>query len=202
MTTLPDDPDLARWTVESRDILQDCRVFRVLRQHARREPPPAPEEIESGRRARSDFYVLDAPNWVNVVALTDDDDLVLIEQWRQGIEGYTLEIPGGMADGDESPREAGERELLEETGYRAREWRELGSIEPNPAIQNNRCYTYLALGAESSEKPQFDSTEECRVVLRPYADAPELVASGAITHALVVVGLHFEALRRAGQLSV
>ncbi|MCU0728219.1 MAG: NUDIX hydrolase [Planctomycetes bacterium] len=144
----------------------------------------------------SDFYVLGAGDWVNVVALTPEDDLVLVTQWRHAAGRVTLEIPGGMVDTGETPREAAERELLEETGFAAPEWRPLGVIDPNPAILANRCHTFLALGARQVTTPHFDSNEECGLVLRPWAETPALVTSGVITHALVVVALHFEHLRR------
>lgn len=178
----------APWSVLETTEIADCRIFKLLSRRMRREDPPA----------ESDFFLLDTPDWVNIVALTDDDELVLVEQFRHGVERLTLEIAGGMVDPGETPREAAERELREETGYVAREWKQIGVIDPNPAIQNNRTYTFLALGAEPREEPSFDATEQCRTVLAPWSDTPRLVAEGRITHALVVVGLHFETLRRAG----
>ncbi len=176
----------APWSVEDSEELFDCRIFSLLRRRMRREHPAA----------EADFYQLRSPDWVNIIALTDDDELVLVEQFRHGVERLTLEIAGGMVDPGETPRQAAERELREETGYVAREWRRIGRIDPNPAIQDNCCHTFLALGAEPREEPSFDSTEQCRVVLAPWRDTPRLVAEGEITHALVVVALHFETLRR------
>jgi len=176
----------APWSVMDSEELFDCRIFSLLRRRMRREQPAA----------EADFYQLRSPDWVNIVALTDDDELVLVEQFRHGVERLTLEIAGGMVDPGETPRQAAERELREETGYVAREWRQIGRIDPNPAIQDNCCHTFLALGAEPREEPSFDSTEQCRVVLAPWRDTPRLVAEGEITHALVVVALHFETLRR------
>jgi 8-oxo-dGTP pyrophosphatase MutT (NUDIX family) len=183
-----DETPIERWETEERELLQDCRVFRVERRRMSRSA------------GADDFYVIDSPDWINVVALTDEDELVLIEQWRHGVEEITLEIPGGMVDPGETPAGAAERELVEETGYRAREWFHLGWVEPNPAIQTNRCHTFLARGARREEVPRFDRNEHCRVVLRPWSEAGAMVASGEIAHALVVVGLHREALRRAGVL--
>jgi 8-oxo-dGTP pyrophosphatase MutT (NUDIX family) len=185
-----DEPP-APWSVLESTELADCRIFRLLCRRMRREDPPAD----------SDFFLLDTPDWVNVVALTDDDDLVLVTQFRHGVERITLEIAGGMVDPGETPREAAERELREETGYVARDWKQIGVIDPNPAIQNNRTWTFLATGAAKREEPSFDATEQCRVVLAPWSDTPRLVAEGRITHALVVVGLHFEMLRRMGESS-
>ena len=110
------DPSLSNvpaWRpLETREAMR-CRVFSVRAAVQREDPVPGEPQKEG------EFYVIDAPDWVNVVALTDRDELLLIEQWRHGVDHATLEIPGGMVDPGETPLEAARRELLEETGYRA-----------------------------------------------------------------------------------
>src|SRR3972149_11095866 len=138
-----------------------------------------------------DFYVVEAPDWVNVVAITPDDQIVLIEQYRHGIRSITLEIPGGMVDDGESPVEAGKRELLEETGYTSDVWVCIGKINPNPAIQNNTCYTFLASNARKVQDPSFEGTEDIAVLIKPTKNITNLVAEGKITHALVVVAFYW-----------
>jgi 8-oxo-dGTP pyrophosphatase MutT (NUDIX family) len=142
-------------------------------------------------REEHDFYVIEAPDWVNVIAVTPDDEIVLIEQYRHGIRSITLEIPGGMVDVGESPLEAGKRELLEETGYESNEWVCIGKINPNPAIQNNACYTYLAINAKRVQVPSFEGTEDITTSLTPSTNIMNLVAEGKITHALVVVAFYW-----------
>jgi ADP-ribose pyrophosphatase len=137
--------------------------------------------------AAHDLVVLEAPDWVNIVALTPDEQVVLIRQWRFGAREVTLEIPGGMVDPGEAPGEAARRELLEETGYAAAEWIELGSIQPNPAILNNRCHTFLARGCVVAGAQAQIETEDISVELQPLAAVPRLLADGAISHALVAV---------------
>jgi 8-oxo-dGTP pyrophosphatase MutT (NUDIX family) len=136
------------------------------------------------------FVVLEGPDWVNVVALTPDEQVVLINQYRFGTGQVTLEIPGGIIDPGEAPLASGARELLEETGYTARSFTLLGHVEPNPAIQNNRCYTVLAEGAVRSGEPSLDEKEDIGVVLYPLADVPRLLTEGAIRHALVFAAFH------------
>jgi 8-oxo-dGTP pyrophosphatase MutT (NUDIX family) len=184
------------WTVEGTQTLLDVRHFKIEARRMRQDAG----HTDGAREREGEFYILKTSDWVNVVALTDDDELVMIEQWRQGVLRVTLEIPGGIVDPGESPFDAAVRELQEETGYVAREWRSLGSIEPNPAIQDNRCHTYVALGAKLGGTTAFDAHEQCRVVIVPWQEAGALLASGGITHALVAVALYKEQLRRAGAL--
>lgn len=133
-----------------------------------------------------DFVVIDSTDWVNVVALTPDDRVVLVRQFRYGTETVTLEIPGGMVDPGEDALEAGKRELQEETGYVADTWVKLGVVEPNPAIQTNHCWTYLALNARFVGALAHDSNEVIEVDTAPLVSIPGLVSGGEIQHALVV----------------
>jgi ADP-ribose pyrophosphatase len=141
--------------------------------------PPA------GRPERS-FYVIEAPDWINVIPLTDDGQVLLVRQYRFGIEDFTLEIPGGMCDPGETPRVAAERELQEETGHAAESIAGIGWVHPNPAIQNNRCHTFVARGVRPAGRPDPDPDEEFELVKEPLERIPELIAEGKITHALVL----------------
>ncbi len=177
------------WSRVSSEIVADCRVFQVRRDFSR--SPLDNREY--------DFYVLEAPDWINVVPLTMNDEVVMIEQYRHGTNSVTLEIPGGMVDAGETPQRAAARELMEETGYAAtREVLFLGKTRPNPALQNNWIHTYLARGVEFKSAPVFDSTEHTSVRLVPIKDVPELIADGIIDHALVVVGFYLLSLHAQG----
>jgi ADP-ribose pyrophosphatase len=138
-----------------------------------------------------DFYVIEAPDWVNVVAVTPDGQIILIKQYRHGVQSVTLEIPGGMVDPGESPLQAAKRELLEETGYFSDEWTCIGKVHPNPAIQDNTCYTFLAKNAKKIQKPNFEGTEDIISLLVPASSIPNLVAEGKITHSLVISAFYW-----------
>ncbi len=152
------------------------------------------ERPEEGRRREA--LVLDAPAWVNVVAVDGDGQVLLVRQWRFGIGAPTLEIPGGMVDPGETPLEAARRELLEETGYRAARWSELGAVEPNPAFLTNRCTTFLAEGLERVGEPVGDGEEEITVESAPVEALGGLVDSGAIRHSLVIAAFYLYERRR------
>ena len=173
------------WRRLGSERLQRCVVFDLDR--VRFEPPEGPAK---------DFWVVEAPDWINVIPLTDDGRVVLVKQYRFGIEGFTLEIPGGMCDGAEPPLDAARRELREETGYEARELVPLGWVHPNPAVQTNRCHTFLALGAHPAGPPQPDEDESFEVSAVPLDDIPGLIRDGTITHALVIAAFHLLSLRQ------
>lgn len=142
------------------------------------------------------FYVLEGADWVNVVALTEAGGMLFVRQWRHGTGGETLEIPGGCVDpGDASPLEAARRELREETGFVSDDWTELGWVSPNPAIQANRCFTFLARSCRKVGEPAPDGTEDLRVETIPEAEVPGLVRAGRIRHALVLAAFHWYAQR-------
>jgi 8-oxo-dGTP pyrophosphatase MutT (NUDIX family) len=157
-------------------------------------------KISPRTREEHDFYVIDAVNWVNVIALTPDRQLVMVEQYRHGTDTIELEIPGGMMDAtDASPEATGARELQEETGYAGQNARLLGRIYPNPAIMSNTCFTVLIEQCQCLHPVMFDHGEDLVTRLVPAEQVPELVATGQIRHSLVVVALyHFELSRRRG----
>jgi len=142
-------------------------------------------------RAR-EFIVMHPRDWVNVVALTPQREVVLVRQFRFGIDAFSLEVPGGVIAPGESPLAAAMRELREETGFVASAEsapRLLGSVCPNPAIQSNRCHLVLVEGVEQRAEMQWDADEEIEVELRPFEAVLEAARRGEIVHSLTLNAL-------------
>ncbi len=133
--------------------------------------------------------VLEFPDWVNVVALTPERRLVVVRQYRFGTEDVTTEVPGGVIDRGEHHGDAARRELREETGYASERWTYLGSVEPNPAIQDNRCHHWLAEDAVLAHPQELDGGEDIVVDTVDGEQLRELVRSGGMRHALALTAL-------------
>jgi ADP-ribose pyrophosphatase len=146
------------------------------------------------KRGERDFFVLDPTDWVNIIPITSKREVVMVRQFRHGIGNFTLEIPGGMIDAeDKNPAAAGRREMQEECGFDSDEIVPLGRVHPNPAIQPNFCYSFLARNVKRVREPHSnpDGSEETEVVMVPLKSVKELIATEKITHALVIAAFSF-----------
>ena len=177
------------WKIVRSTPVGDFRIYK-LRSDVKVSP-------RTGRE--HDFYVLDSVNWVNVIAVTPEQKLVMIEQFRHGSNTVELEIPGGMMDpGETDPVAAGVRELREETGYDGENARLLGRIWSNPAILSNRTFTVMVENCRLKHDVDWDHGEDLATRLMPVAEIPKLVADEKIGHSLVVVALYYLDLWRRG----
>jgi ADP-ribose pyrophosphatase len=189
----PSSSGPSRWERLSHATQAKTKVFDLL--SARYRHPV--------RGTERDFVVVHAPDWVNVIALTPDHQLVLVRQFRYGINEFSLEIPGGVMEAGEDPVTAGLRELREETGFSGAPAKLLGVVHPNPAIQSNRCHFVFVEAATRSHELEWDTDEEIHILTEPVEEVLRLARSGGITHGLVIDALmlfepHWRSLRAKG----
>lgn len=181
-----------RWKKLHSEPRGDFRIFSV-----REDYYTHPDK--EGERS---FFVIEASDWVNVIAVTKDDQIVFIRQQRPGVGAVRLEIPGGIIEPGEEPAVAAVRELAEETGYRGAEPELICATEPNPATHDNRCFSYLIRDARLDEAQDLDHDEVIEVQLRPASGLAELIESGGLSHALLQLPLlHYLRWREIGRES-
>ena len=171
--------DPSKWEILSRVEPFSCPIFSLEKKRCRHPV----------RKREGDFYTIRTAEWVNVVAVTPERKIVLVRQYRFGIEDLSLEVPGGVVDLGEEPLAAGIRELREETGFVGGRARVIGKVHPNPAIQSNMCHIVLVEEAVQSAETDWDANEELSVLVESMDEVYRKMEVGEITHALALNAL-------------
>jgi 8-oxo-dGTP pyrophosphatase MutT (NUDIX family) len=168
--------EIKSWEILDTKLLQKTRVFDLLVQRLR-SPESAYED---------DFYYIRLANWTNIIPITKDREIVLVRQYRFGSHETSLELPGGVIDPGEDPKAAALRELKEETGYEADDAEQVGWVRPNPAIQTNFLYAFVAHNVRLADIQSLDPAESISVELYPLSDIPRLISTQEISHSMMV----------------
>ncbi|MGZ3688096.1 MAG: NUDIX hydrolase [Bdellovibrionota bacterium] len=180
------------WICDKEEVILTSKVVQVVRRDC--------HSSEDSRK--HPFYVFRSPDWCNIVPVTEDGKIVMVRQWRIGIDEHTLEIPGGVVDAtDERAQDAAVREMTEETGYAPIEGarvENLGWNYPNPAMNNNRCHSFIVGPVRKSRAQSLDMGEMIEVHEVPLEEIPRLIQNGEITHALMINTLLKLAVRSPG----
>jgi len=175
--SLPDDP--APFQVEQSEYVHRLPWFTVRK--------------DAVRMAKGgyipDYFILEYPDWLNVVAVTTDGQLVLIRQYRHGIGGVHFELCAGVIDPGEEPLQAAQRELLEETGFGGGQWQLYLTLSANPGTHTNRTYCFLATGVERLQEQQLEITEEISVHVLSPEQVLAIINAGGMMQALHVAPL-------------
>jgi len=177
---------IKKWETLSEKLVGNFKIFDLLWIKRRNE------ELNK----EGEFVVLKSPQWVNIIPITTEGNVVLIEQYRHGTDEITLEVPGGLVEKGEEPRLAAERECLEETGFAGSENAILlGENIPNPAFLTNTCHSFIWLGCKKVSGQKLDRHEDIKVIEVPLSQIKNYILEGKIKHSLVLTAFFFYFLK-------
>lgn len=168
-----------KWKVTKSEYVIDRPWLR-----ARRDSVLLPTGVEY-----PEYYVLEYPDWVNVIALTPEGQFVMVEQYRHGLGKVQTELCAGVIEAGETPLEAAKRELAEETGFTGGNWELITTISGNPSTTNNLTHCFLARGVELTQPQNLDSTEDIAVKILSPAEVVALLMSDELKQSLMTTPL-------------
>lgn len=168
-----------KWQIKNRETIFKSGVFAIDRLDC----------FHPEKNVSYDFGILKTPDWINVVALTDDGKFIMVRQHRLGTDEYTLETPAGLIEEGEKPEAAARRELDEETGYSPEKLVPLKRLSANPAIMNNYIYFYLATGCRKANRQKLDPSEDIEVLLYTREEIIDLIKTNRIDHSIIITAL-------------
>lgn len=171
---------MSKWKILESKVLTKLGLFKVRQDKC---------ELPDGR-VMPRYYVVEFPDWVHIIPITEDGKMVLVDQYRHAAEDKFLELPGGTTEphNGESNGEGALRELEEETGYSG-ELKHIGSHYPNPALQQNKVQVYLAKECKKTKSQNLDPYEDLEVVLLPVKEVFRKAEAGEIGHGLMLASL-------------
>lgn len=180
MSLIDDKTEPQAWQVETSQYVYDRKPYMTLREDTVLLP--------NGARI-PDYFVFEYPDWVSVLAVTAEEEFVLIRQYRHGIGGVHFELAAGVVDPNEPLLESAQRELLEETGYGGGDWQLFFKACANPGTHTNWCHIFLATRVERLDRQDLEHTEDISVYLLSRAEVLEILRSGGVAQALHQAGL-------------
>lgn len=169
------------WEKIDRTILSTNRIFDVA----------AYKYLSPDKTFTHDFYILETKDWVNIIPITSNNEIILVNQFRHGSNCFSLELPGGIVDftGEGKFLQAAKAELRQETGYTTEQWEYLGKVSGNPALFNNWCEFYIAHNVSKTEELELDREEFLNTEIYPIKQIPELILQNKIIHPMMVAAL-------------
>ncbi len=164
------------WPVINEETVYDAGIFQLQKKLS-----TSPKDGED-----KEIFAINSLCWAVVLAVTPDGRVPLVRQYRHASQSFSLELPGGIIEKEQTPLEAAQRELREETGFAAESWSLIKALRPNPAIIDNTVYGFLATGASLAGPTEFDDNEDIELVLASLTELKNMIIDGRIDHAIMV----------------
>ncbi|MCU0821314.1 MAG: NUDIX hydrolase [Spirochaetes bacterium] len=170
---------MEKWIIKDKSTIFDEKLYRVKNLNC----------FHPVKKISYDFHIIETFNWINIIAITEDNKIIMVKQHRLGTDDLTLETVAGMIEHSEDPLEAAKRELHEETGYRESRMIFLKKTAVNPAIINNHIYFYLATGCKKVSEQKLDPAEDIEILLYSEDEVKKMIKDGTINHSIVIAAL-------------